>query len=113
MHYDDLIRTAKTARCLFGVAVPIRADTSGLWWTKRKDLSFLDHIDSLSISLNAESEEKYNLICQPKITQAYQTLHNFLETLKREKQNRVKLQHIRLTLVDTSQKEFLPWQTKE
>lgn len=113
LHYDDLIHTTKKIRKLFGNDVPIRADTSGLWWQKRKDLSFLDDIDSLSISLNAESEIKYNLICQPKISNAYQTLHDFLKTLKQEKQKRIKFPDIRLTIVDTSQREFLPKQTLE
>jgi len=112
LHYDELIEVSRTSKQIFGDKVPIRADTSGLWWQGRRDLSFLEHIDSLSISLNAESEEKYNAICQPKIFGAYIILRDFLDVLKKEKLRRLKeglsFPDVRLTLVNTADKEFMP-----
>jgi len=108
LRYNDLIKTAKYCKKLFGENVPIRADTSGLWWKKRRNLSFLEHIASLSISLNAESEEKYNQICQPKIPDAYNILMDFIKTLSEEKKRREHFPDVRLTLVDTSRKELMP-----
>ena len=106
LRYDDLIETAKYCKDLFGDGVPVRADTSGLWWGENKDLSFLKHIDSLSVSLNAESEERYIRICQPKIPGAYGILMDFLETLSKEKKET--FPDVRLTVVDTSQKDLMP-----
>ncbi len=108
LHYDELIDISKTSKKIFGNKVPVRADTSGLWWEARKDLTFLDYVDSLSVSLNAESEEKYNSICQPKISGAYNVLMDFLKTLSEEKKRREKFPEVRLTIVDTSAKEFMP-----
>ncbi len=112
LHYDELIAISKKSRQIFGGGVPVRADTSGLWWQARKDLSFLDYADSLSVSLNAESEEKYNAICQPKISGAYSILKDFLGVLKNEKRRRIRkglnLPDVRLTLVNTADREFMP-----
>jgi TatD family-associated radical SAM protein len=108
LHYDIVIKVSKTARKIFDRRVPIRADTTGLWWKQRRDLSFLEHIDSLSISLNAESEDKYNAMCQPKIPNAYGILMDFLKTLSEEKKRKEKFPDVRLTIVDTSAKEFMP-----
>lgn len=108
LRYDGLIEIAKYAKELFGDKVPVRADTSGLWWESNRNLSFLEHIDSLSVSLNAESEEKYNQICQPKIPEAYKILMNFIQKLSQERQRRETFPKIRLTIVDTSRKELMP-----
>lgn len=108
LRYDNLIRIASYCNGLFGKDVPVRADTSGLWWRDNKNLSFLEYTASLSVSLNAESEEKYNQICQPKISGAYDTLMDFLQTLSGEKKKRETFLDIRLTLVDTSRKDLMP-----
>lgn len=111
LRYDDLIKTAEYCKKLFGNDVPVRADTSGLWWEKNKDLSFLEHITSLSISLNAESEEKYNQICQPKISNAYDILMDFIQTLSELSEERDRsgyFPEVRLTIVDTSRNDLMP-----
>jgi TatD family-associated radical SAM protein len=105
--YDELIQTANYCKDLFS-STPIRADTSGLWWGENKNLSFLDYIDSLSISLNAESEEKYNQMCQPRIPNAYPVLMDFLQTLSAEREKREYFPDMRLTVVDTSRKDLIP-----
>lgn len=112
LHYDTVIQTCKKSRGYFGSEVPIRADTAGLWWDQRKNMDFLDLVDSLSVSLNAETEEKYNVICQPKISNAYHILNEFLGALSDERKRRIQCgQHfpdVRLTVVDTSRREFMP-----
>lgn len=108
LRYDDLIKTARYCNELFGKSIPVRADTSGLWWKENKNLSFLEHIASLSVSLNAESEEKYNQICQPKISGAYDILMDFLQTLSKERKRRENFPDIRLTVVNTSRKDLMP-----
>lgn len=108
LRYNELIKIAKHLKRLFGKGVPIRADTSGLWWKENKDLSFLDYVSSLSVSLNAESDEKYTQICQPKISNAFAVLMNFLETLAEERKKRKDFPDIRLTVVDNSMKELMP-----
>jgi TatD family-associated radical SAM protein len=108
LRYDDLIKTAEYSRMLFGKDVPVRADTSALWWKDNKNLSFLEHITSLSVSLNAESREKYEQICQPRIPDAYNVLMDFLQTLSEEREKREHFPDIRLTVVDTSRKDLMP-----
>ena len=107
LYYNELIETALYCKELFG-DVPLRADTTGLWWNDNRDLSFIEHIDTLSISLNAESKEKYDQICQPKISDAYETLMDFLQTLSKEREKREHFPEIRLTVVDTSEKDLMP-----
>lgn len=112
LHYNAVIEVCKLVRMLFSHDVTIRADTAGLWWGKNKDLSLLDYIDSLSVSLNAESEDIYNRICLPKIHGAYGILFDFLETLSKERVRREqagsKFPDVRLTVIDTSERKFLP-----
>ncbi|MBI4980985.1 radical SAM protein [Candidatus Woesearchaeota archaeon] len=112
LHYDEVIQSSNICRKLFGSNTAIRVDTSGLWWQKNQNLSFLDYITSLSVSLNAETEEVYNRICQPRIPNAYRTLRCFLEELVKEREKRASQElnfpEVRLTVVDTSQKEFMP-----
>ncbi|MCX6801421.1 MAG: radical SAM protein [Candidatus Diapherotrites archaeon] len=112
LHYETLIEIAKFCRKLFGEGIQIRADTAGLWWGANKNLSFLDYITGLSVSLNAESEEKYEQMCQPKIQNAYGILMDFLTTLSKEKKKRKKFPKIRLTIVDTSDKKSMPERKK-
>ena len=43
---------------------------------------FKSLIDSVSISLNASTEEEYNEICKPKIENAYESMLNFAKDCK-------------------------------
>lgn len=47
-------------------------------------------------------------MCQSKIPNAYGVLMDFLRTLSNEKNKREKFPDVRLTIVDTSAKEFMP-----
>jgi MoaA/NifB/PqqE/SkfB family radical SAM enzyme len=108
LHHDRVLRAAEYSRKLFGEAVPIRADTSGLWWGGNKDLSFLNYIETLSVSLNAESEEKYARICQPRIPNAYGILMDFLQALAKKRKKEGHFPDVQLTLVDTSREDLMP-----
>jgi TatD family-associated radical SAM protein len=90
----------------------IRVDTSGLFWGYEKRLDILNWIDILSVSLNAENAEKYAELCQPRITNAYEVLMDFLKAVKKEeaekKSKKVHFPKVRLSIVDTSEEEFIP-----
>lgn len=60
--------------------VKIKINTNGLAETalKRDIISDLkDYVDEISISLNAQNEELYNKMCQPKINNAYNEMLSF------------------------------------
>ena len=67
LRYDCVLEVCVGLRELSQTGFKIRVDTSGLHWAKNKILDILDHIDILSVSLNAENSEKYQQLCQPKI----------------------------------------------
>ncbi len=79
MRLDDVVYIARELKKHLGV--PIRVDTNGqakLLYPDRDVVKELTGaIDSVSISLNAENEEKYNRICRPKFPNAYQKMLEF------------------------------------
>ena len=77
----------------------IRLDTDGLAQLRNSDREVARElkdagIDSVSISLNAESKEKYDEICKPTLTGAYQAVLNFAKDCRRQ------FSLVRLTVVD-------------
>ena len=65
--------------------IKIRVNTNGhanAIYKKNEAEEFKDLIDSVSISLNASSEEEYNDICNPKIENAYESMKNFAKSCK-------------------------------
>ena len=68
------------------VQVPLRVDTNGqvkLFYPNRKVAKELSKIiDSISISLNAENEEKYNRLCRPRFPKAYKKMLEFAKECK-------------------------------
>jgi len=77
----------------------IRLDTDGLAQLRNSDREVARElkdagIDSVSISLNAESKEKYDEICKPTLTGAYQAVLNFAKDCRRH------FSLVRLTVVD-------------
>lgn len=92
--------------------VKLRLDTSGLFWADTKRLDFLDCMDILNVSLNAENAEKYAELCEPKIGNSFEVLMDFLTAIKREEDRHAKQKllfpEVRLSIVDTSEKEFVP-----
>ena len=105
----DLCRKIKKSNI---AGVSIRVDTSGLFWVCEQRLEILDCIDILSVSLNAENSQKYQELCQPTIQDAYQVLMDFLRNVKnveeKKKKKNVHFPKIRLSIVDTSEEEFIP-----
>ncbi len=64
--------------------IPVRLDTNGhtaLMYSGRDVVTELKAagLDALSVSLNAESEEKYNRLCNPLFKGSYQALLDFTE----------------------------------
>ena len=77
----------------------IRLDTDGLAQSRNYDREVARElkdagIDSVSISLNADSREKYDELCKPSLTGAYQAVLNFAKDCKRY------FHHVRLTVVN-------------
>ena len=77
----------------------IRLDTDGLAQLRNSDREVARElkdagIDSVSISLNAESKEKYDEICKPALTGAYQAVLDFAKDCRRH------FSPVRLTVVD-------------
>lgn len=112
LRYDCIVNVSKAIRHDRGKSIIIRVDTSGLFWSKCKRLDILDYVDIMSISLNAESAEKYEAMCAPKISNAYGVLFDFLTALKEEQQKRRQdgrnFPEIRLSIVDTRETDYLP-----
>lgn len=112
LQYNCVLEVCREIRKLRGETIGIRIDTSGLAWGKDKRLDILDWLDTLSISLNAESVEKYEAMCKPKIRNAYGVLMDFLRVLKAEQAEREK-KHlrfplVRLSVVDTREADCIP-----
>ena len=63
--------------------IKIRVNTNGhanaIYKTNVAD-EFKGLIDSVSVSLNSDNSEQYNLICQPKIENAYDEVKNFIKS---------------------------------
>lgn len=112
LRYECVIEVCVGLRGLGPAGPRIRVDTSGLFWAKTPKLDVLDWIDVLSVSLNAESAQKYSELCRPTIDRAYDVLMGFLAATKRaEEEHQQDGRHfpeVRLSVVDTSEEEFLP-----
>jgi len=77
----------------------IRLDTDGLAQSRSSDREVAKElkdagIDSVSISLNAESKKKYDELCKPSLTGAYQAVLDFAKDCRRY------FSLVRLTVVD-------------
>ena len=112
LRYDCVVESCKSIRTNRETNVRLRVDTSGLFWASTKRLDILDCIDILSVSLNAENEKKYKEICRPKIENAYDILMDFIRAVKLaecdRKKRGIRFPEVRLSLVDTSEDEFIP-----
>lgn len=106
--YDIVIESAIRLRNLFAQQVMVAVNTSGTFYRWNPRVDFAKHFDLIQVSLNAENEEKYNQICQPKFRGAYQTLMTFLHHLRRFIDESGISCRVELTVVDTSEMEFLP-----
>lgn len=112
LQYDYVVMVCQEVRKLRKHSISIRVDTSGLVWGQNRRIDFLAWIDELSVSLNAENAEKYEELCRPRISGAFKVLMDFLQAVKAseietKKQGR-HFPKVRLSIVDTSEEEFVP-----
>lgn len=97
---DALIETAKYAKEHFGLS--IRVNTNGLanLYHKRDVLPELaEVVDTVSISLNAPTAEKYNEVTRPQFEDAFEGLLNFTKGAK------ALIPSVKLTVVDVLSEE--------
>ncbi len=84
----------------------VRLDTDGLMRLRNRDREVLGElndagIDSISISLNAENEEKYERLCNPSLAGAYKAVINFAKD-SRKHFNRVTITVLNVGEIDIS-----------
>jgi TatD family-associated radical SAM protein len=111
LRYDCALDICRYTREIGKSGPIIRVDTSGLFWAFEQRLDILNWIDVLSVSLNAESAEKYEELCQPRIPRAYEVLMGLLKAVKEaetEKKQNLGFPKVRLSVVDTTEEEFVP-----
>ena len=112
LRYDCVLEVCREVRNLRGECISFRVDSSGLVWSENKRIDFLAWIDDLSVSLNAENSDKYEELCRPRISGAYEILMDFLHALKAFEVEKGKqgahFPRVRLSIVDTSEEEFVP-----
>lgn len=117
LRYDCVLAVCKAVREDLGAEITLRVDTSGLTWRQDGRLDLVDDVNILSISLNAETPEKYDALCIPKIPGAYQVLMDFLSVLHGEEQDRrsrgMQFPEVRLSVVDTRETDHLPLSGRE
>jgi len=106
--YDVVVESAIRLRALFARQVMMAVNTSGTFYRWNPRVDFAEHFDLIQVSLNAENEEKYNQICQPKFRGAYRTLMTFLRHLRRFIDESSSSCRVELSVMDTSEVEFLP-----
>lgn len=80
--YDLVIESVPSVRTLFLKETVIAINTSGTCYLRDQRVDFAGLFDLIQISLNAESEKKYNLICRPKAKGTYAALKSFLQALR-------------------------------
>lgn len=108
LRYDDAIELAQKLRAIFSKDTLIAINTSGTHYLKNPKVDFAKHFNLIQVSLNAENEEKYNLICRPKSKGMFQAVMKFLRNLKSFIDNERLKCKVELSVVDTSRKQFLP-----
>lgn len=110
--YENVLTVCSTLKLKEASNLPIRIDTSGLYWSVNKRLDLLEFIDVLNVSLNAEEERKYEELCRPKIKNAYNVLIEFLNAVKKfeiDKQlNGLRTPKVYLSVVNTAEERYIP-----
>lgn len=80
--YDRVVESAPRIRELLEPTAILAINTSGTFYLRHRRVDFASLFDLVQVSLNAENEEKYNLICRPKVPGAYDALIQFLYDLR-------------------------------
>jgi len=106
--YDTVVETVDEIRALFPSQTIIAINTSGTFYRWYPRVDFARKFDLIQVSLNAENEEKYNLICRPKVPGAYKVLTAFLHDLRDFLDHAGTACRVELTVVDPWEREHLP-----
>lgn len=108
LRYDTVVETSRRIRTLLPPKTVLAVNTSGTFYLRYPRVDFSREFDLIQVSLNAENEEKYNLICRPKVRGAYEALMRFLNHLKCFLAESELTCRVELSVVDTSDEESLP-----
>jgi len=106
--YDRVVESVPRVRALFQPSTILAINTSGTFYLRHRRVDFAGLFDLIQVSLNAENEEKYNLICRPKVAGAYRALMEFLADLRNFLDETGSHCRVELCVVDPSEAEYLP-----
>lgn len=86
---DCLLEVCRWIRRYYGKPVSIRIDTNGHGFLINKDRDIFKElkeagVDKISVSLNAHNKETYNQICKPAYENAFESVLEFLEKVKKD-----------------------------
>jgi TatD family-associated radical SAM protein len=110
--YNTVMETVDDIRALFPSHTTIAINTSGTFYLRHPRVDFARKFDLIQVSLNAENEEKYNLICRPKVKGAYKALMAFLYDLRDFIDQSGIACRVELSVVDPFDVEYLPAQER-
>ncbi len=102
LRYNVVVETAPRIRSLLPAGTLLAINTSGTFYSRYPQVDFVRQFDLVQVSLNAENEEKYNLICRPKTPGAYRALMSFLTHLRAFLDQQESDCRVELSVVDTS-----------
>lgn len=108
LRYDTVVEAAAKIRTLLPPQTIIAINTSGTFYLRDRRVDFARQFDLIQISLNAESEEKYNLICRPKVQGTYKAMMAFLYDLRKFLDRTGSPCRVELSVVDPSEIDSLP-----
>lgn len=108
LRYQTVVETAGRIRDLFSGETILAINTSGTFYLRYPRVDFAREFDLIQVSLNAETEEKYNAICRPKVANAYRALMAFLHHLRRFLDDTQIPCRVELSVVDPSDVQSLP-----
>ncbi|MEW6156570.1 MAG: radical SAM protein [Verrucomicrobiota bacterium] len=108
LRYEVVVQAATYLRSILSRDVMLAINTSGTFYRWHPRVDFAYRFDLIQVSLNAENETKYNQICRPKFSGAYQALMAFLHHLKHFIDESNAQCRVELTVVDTTEVQYLP-----
>jgi TatD family-associated radical SAM protein len=106
--YDRVVASVVRVRDLLAPGAVVAINTSGTFYLRHQRVDFASQFDLIQVSLNAENEDKYGLICRPKVKGAYGALMTFLHDLREYIDRTGASCRVELTVVDPSEAAYLP-----
>src|SRR5260221_11456527 len=113
LYYDVVVQAATHLRHFLDRRVLLAINTSGTFYRWNPRVEFARCFDLIQVSLNAESEEKYDQICRPKFCGTYRVLMSFLRHLAEFIKASGIQCRVELSIVDTSDTDSLPESERE